>query len=346
MRLLTLLTVVCLPIISNIASPIGQNQNDLDQNLIRAYLSIDGAKEFRVSSSQKIFFKNEIGIFRTYEGADGEILGSILTKGTGSSLSIEAYYLGDFKPFSFTNNPIFYVTPLDFFNSRNDALLFENSDYFKSFSSSRITSLADYPHDDATKYFPVNLDTHLKREGGSTYYEGLLIKDVPNYMNTMYNHMGCSPTTAAMYFAYIDRASRVANNLFNPDMPLKHTDDINRVNNLITYIGDNYFKTTTIGTYTYLIPGQTAKYLNDHGLYGYKGFTTTRYEDFFYSISYAANPCHLSIPGHSMLGIGTKDVWASPTTPRWVTCQAVYNDTMATIGIPATKVTEYYLIHK
>ena len=67
MRLLTLLTVVCLPIISNIASPIGQNQNDLDQNLIRAYLSIDGAKEFRVSSSQKIFFKNEIGIFRTYE---------------------------------------------------------------------------------------------------------------------------------------------------------------------------------------------------------------------------------------------------------------------------------------
>lgn len=346
MYLLTLLTVVCLSILSNTASPLNQNHEGLDKGLVCAYLSIDDTKEIRVASSKKIFFENEIGTFRTYESSDGEILGSILTKGTGSSLSVEAYYLGDFKPFSSSNDSLFYVTPLDFFKSRNDALAFENSDYFKSFSSSKISPLADYPHDDATKYFPVNLDTHLKREGGSTYYEGLLIKDVPNYMNTIYNHMGCSPTTAAMYFAYIDRASQVAHNLFNPDMPLKHTDDINRVNDLIKYIGDKYFNTTTNGTYTYLIPGQTAKYLNNHGLYGYKGFTTTSYEDFFYSISYAANPCHLTIPGHSMLGIGTKDVWASQTTPRWVTCQAVYNDTMAIIGIPATKVTEYYLIHK
>ena len=28
------------------------------------------------------------------------------------------------------------------------------------------------------------------------------IKDVPNYMNTMYNHSGCVPTTCAMLFVY------------------------------------------------------------------------------------------------------------------------------------------------
>ena len=57
MYLLTLLTVVCLSILSNTASPLNQNHEGLDKGLVCAYLSIDDTKEIRVASSKKIFFK-------------------------------------------------------------------------------------------------------------------------------------------------------------------------------------------------------------------------------------------------------------------------------------------------
>lgn len=313
---------------------------------VKSYLSIRDDQDIKLSSRKKVFFDEKMGYFQSYSNEKDEIIGSLLIRNEGRTNYVEAYYYGDFQPFDDEDELVYCASPLDFFDSKKEAKEFEkslNNELNPNLVSSSY-SLYDN-HSDASKYFKIDLDRFLKKEAGSTYYEGIL-KEVPNYMNTMYNHKGCSPTTAAMYFAFIDRASDEARNLFVPDMPLSHTQDMNRVNNLIKEIGDKYFFTTSSnGTYTNVIASQTAKFLNDRRLYDYKGFVTNQYDDFFYAINYAGNPCHLSIPGHSMLGIGTKDIWGSPTNPKWVTCQAVYNDTMATVGVPATKIVEYYLIH-
>lgn len=317
---------------------------------IRSFLSIDDSTKIKLKESHPVHFVgNKKGTFVTYSSSNGETLGSLLLKED----AVESFYLGNFKPFESGVEDFYCASPIDFFKSEvelNEFLL-SSPDESISFEDYSLDSLA-VSHNDSSKYFPVDQNRFLKKEAGSTYYEGML-KEVPNYMNTMFNNNGCSPTSAAMYFSFIDAASSTASNLFVPNMPLKHTDDMSRVNSLIKDIGNNYFGTTNNGgtPRNKIAPGMVS-YLSSHNIRGYKGYTTNDYSDFFYSINYAANPCVLSInndtgnTGHSMLGIGTKDIWGSPTVKEWVFAQAVYNDRMETIGIPSTKVVQYYLIHK
>ena len=73
----------------------------------------------------------------------------------------------------------------------------------------------------------------------SSYLSELKLLNVSNYMNTQYWYcnMGCVPTTAAMYFAYLeDNGYGTLTDYRN--LPLKHTDNASAVENYINYLGD------------------------------------------------------------------------------------------------------------
>lgn len=106
-------------------------------------------------------------------------------------------------------------------------------------------------------------------------------------MNTRFRNNECAPTTAAMYFAYFeDNGFDIINDKHYKTLPLKHTDDEWKVNYYIDYLGDN-----NLSNYTVHI--------------------SKNYNEFKNAIDSIANPVHISLDEHSVLGIGYKEIHQS-----------------------------------
>lgn len=101
----------------------------------------------------------------------------------------------------------------------------------------------------------------------STYNNFIYLTGVPEYYNSpekynVFKNGGCTPTAVLMMMSYYDRNCAYFSDLYEPNLPLKHDEDINRVNSSIKEVGKQLGTSEENGdTYTDLIAGGINKFL-------------------------------------------------------------------------------------
>lgn len=206
----------------------------------------------------------------------------------------------------------------------------------------------------SSKYFTISNIGSKRTSYASSYLNEVKINDVPNYMNTMYNGNGCVPTTAAMYFAYLED-NGYSTICGGRNLPVSHTDNTSLVNSYITYLGDNYFNTDNSGTYRSQIPGGYDDYLDDVGCGSYYTEVSKNYNEFYNSIYNCGLPVPISIQattssgssfGHAVLGIGARSLFSNNTNTYYITANYVSNSEMEVVSFSVDLVRQFYFIHK
>lgn len=302
----------------------------------------------KATSQNKIFFDNGIGYFITYQKENNEKLGSILfaPNDNKNGWMIKNIYEGDYVPFK--DNECFFISSDVFVNFKdkiNTTLNINEYDY-RGFTYG---TTIDY-----NRYFPVtnSVTSHLYCYDAS-YLQETRILNVPNYMNTQFNHKGCSPTAAAMYFSYLeDNNLNIINNSLYKNLPLKHTDNYTKVDGFINHLGVNYFDTSKeSGTPLGIFKSAYDDYLDSTVYSNYELFTYNNYNEYKNSIRNAANPVHISLDlgysYHSVLGIGYKEIHQSNgEITRFVIGNAVSNDQTIVKYYPENEVVAFRSIHR
>lgn len=166
----------------------------------------------------------------------------------------------------------------------------------------------------SSNYFAINDLNNKFYKYSSSYLNEASLLNVPNYMNTVYNGNGCAPTSAAIYFAYLeDNGYSILANY--RDLPVSHTDDKEKVNNFIEYIGDSYFDTDNEGTYRTAVQPGFNKYLDDHKYGEYYCEVNKNYDEYRNSIANFGLPVSISMKhpvhqsNHNLVGIGFREIF-------------------------------------
>lgn len=264
----------------------------------------NSSEELKVSSQKRIYFDNGIGYFISYKNKDNNVIGSILFEPINNRWEINSAYNGDYVPFE--NDQIYYVSPNKFVSLKDKInyqnVIYDDSNFGVTYESS-VVAPGRYLH------LKDSVSSHLQSYS-SSYLQESKILNIPNYMNTRFRNKGCSVTTAAMYFAYFeDNGFDIINDKHYKNLPLKHTDDEWKVNYYIDYLGDNYFNTSyDYGTLPKNIVIGYNTYLGDNNLSNYTAHISKNYNEFKNAIDSIANPVHISLNEHSVLGIGYKEI--------------------------------------
>lgn len=300
---------------------------------------------------QKIHFIDGDGALITYSDSKS-IVGSILYKPyENNAFAVEAIYKGNDYFVNPWNNyylsPFDYVTKTEFYRSvRNTYSLNEtaNSSYClpNTVKKEKVRRSLLYP---VQNYFSIDLSSHVYMYS-ATYLSETKILNVPNYMNTMYSHQGCVPTTAAMYFSFIDRESPANGSIVDGYLPLNHTDNTQAVNAFITLLGDNYFQTTNQGTPSSNVASGFTSYLHSRGYSSYQAYNFMAYDEYVSIIRDTGNPVPLTINNHhEVLGIGYRILPTNIGVNNFVTANYVYDNSMQQVTFPMSQVTFYTQIH-
>lgn len=274
------------------------------------------------------------------------MLGSILYRPYKDTFKVELRYPSSYFPLK---NGDSYFSDSDYsFHALLDSV--ESHDLSDNASALEYSYTSNLPFSE-NNFFNLRDHTgfvsYLQYIYSSSYLSEVKIKNVPNYRNTQFSNRGCTPTSAARYFAYLeDRGFNVVPSAYS-NLPIKHTENKSLVNNFIRYLGTNYVKTTDYGTLITNISSGYSKYLID---IGFGQYTATEINNFnYYSriILETANPVPLVINGHSRIGIGYRFLSNSSgaTNPRVIVNQ-VLNDERVEAYIPAEKIVRYYIISK
>lgn len=188
----------------------------------------------------------------------------------------------------------------------------------------------------------------------STYLSENKLINVPNYIN-QYSGYGCSPTTAAMYFVYLQNNGYPELTDYK-NLPVNYSDDLDKVNDYIRYIGDNYFYTRDYeGTYITNIYNGYNKYLEDRDFEEYRCYITKNYNEYYNSIVNVGLPVHVSLNldglitggrNHDVLGIGNREVTSDKGVERFLLCNKVANNEATEFYITVDKVRQFYIIHR
>lgn len=204
------------------------------------------------------------------------------------------------------------------------------------------------------KYFPVGSPNHRIYNYSASYLQEQKIKDVPAYKNTQWVNSeglanGCVPTTAAMYFAFLEDTC-CPEICDNRNLPVDYNENSSLVESFITNLGNNYFYTDNTGTYWSNIAPGYKKYLQRHSYYSYNVTYSNNYDDYYNATINAVNPVHISLATddiyHSCLGIGIKNIFNGTETKRFVVTN--YNS----INIPdeytfsVDLIRQFYFIHR
>lgn len=340
-------------ILINVISLILQSNNFYNN------IKVDIKKEFGITASElfnyegnsfiknqeKIYFENEIGYFVTYCKENNDILGSVLFEPKNEGWKINTCYKGSYVPYKEGGN--YYVN--------GKFLTFKEKINSISLTNDTLTGVTYGDVIDTKLYFPIkNIKDSDYYIYSSSYLQEKKILNVPNYMNTQYycafddSYSGCVPTTAAMNFAYLeDNDFNIIINSNYKNLPIKHTDDKNKVYSFIKYLGDNYFNTTAInGTMPSDIIKGNNDYLDETSFANYSVYTSNNYNEFVNATCNAKNPVHVSSRGHSFLGIGYKEIHQSNgETTRLVIGNRVADKAMTEIYENADNIRTFYFIH-
>lgn len=272
----------------------------------KEYFHLDA--EPTVERTQTIHFANGDGYWQSFS-SNGKTVGSLLFQPSDSGYSLLSSYTGDFCPVE--EGKDYCLSPLDFVaRDEFEKSIAKSNAQIASAASS--TSLTD--NTDPSSYFDVtsggSVDSRLYQYTSSEFNEAK-IKDVPQYLNQLYGSEGCVPTSAAMYFAYLEDIPEYSNIADHRDLPLDYYDDKAKVDSFIQYLGNNYFDTKD-GTYPEKVVPGLDDYLTDHGYGSYKANQSSYSSEFQNAIVNAANPALILLQDtwgqvkHCVLGIGFK----------------------------------------
>lgn len=318
------------------------NQTELTSLIEELKLYSEATDSPEISNITKINFEDEGGYFIEFS-EDNIDFKSVLIKGDFNNYDVYAIYEPGIIPFE--ENEKYCLSPFIFISNFNKF----TDEYAIT------TSSIDYTWGGVTyggelidkNLYPqlTSVNEHLSFYS-SSYLNETKIKNVPNYMNTQYNHNGCTPTTAAMYFAYLE--DNVYSNICDyKDLPLLHTDNTTKVNNFIKYLGDYYFGTDNGGTNRLNIPAAYENYFDDHGLVNYYCTVSKSYSEFQNSILRCAMPVPISIfDRHSVLGIGYRELFNGTENDRFLIANYVKNDTMSEVMFSVDIVRQFYFLHR
>lgn len=306
---------------------------------------IDG-ENASISNITKIYFEsyNE-GYFIEFE-KDGKPLESILVKKTESEFEVYAIYESGIVPFD--DEERYCLSPFEFSTSLPEYEPILTTSAVIDYSYSGI-SFSDNVTP-TSSYLKINDVSSHQYIYSSSYLSEVKLLNVPNYMNTQYCHKGCTPTTAAMYFAYLeDNGYGILTDYRY--LPIKHTDDVDKVNNYIRYLGDSYFDTScSDGTYRTKIPSAYNLYFSTHGYPSIYTNVSKNYNEYTNSIYNCALPVPMSIftdnIGHSVLGIGYRQVSSNTGMSYFLTANYVYNDVMSEVTFSSDILRQFYFLHK
>lgn len=316
------------------------NFNELFDVNINEFFNYEG--EIKISKETKIYFDTGIGYFITYEKQNNEILGSILYEPNNNSWKINSCYTGDYVPFK--ENQIFYVAADKF------VTLKEKMNNINTISSNGGVTYGEIV--DSSKYFTVSnmISSHLYQYS-SSYLQETKILNVPNYMNSEFNNQGCVPTTAAMYYAYLeDNGYNIINPSTYKNLPLKHTDDSSKVSGFINYLGNEYFYTdpnVNGGTNLINIIRGYNNYLIDNSFSNYFVNFNNNYNEYKNAIDNAANPIPVSTTNHSVLGIGYKEIHQSNgDINRFIITNGSRDNTMEEIWYNVDLIERFFFVRR
>ena len=318
-------------------------QNNLSKYII-------GGEESNISGIYEVFFaNNEQGYFVTFDDLSGNSLESVLVRGEFYDYSIVAIYPEDCNPIGENNR--YYKDALTFVstpivNTYNSALV-GTADYTTGVTFGSTTS--------PSNYLPIsNVSDHLYTYT-SSYLNEVRILNVPNYMNTQFSNSGCSPTTAAMYFAYLEDNGYPIFTTYQ-NLPIMHTENTSMVNTFIYNLGNNYFNKSPIyGTSRLQIPVAYETYFNTCGYNQYDVTVSNNYNEFYNSIANCALPVHVSLTinegtsneyYHSVLGIGIRDIFDGTSTDRFIVTNYASNNTMDVVSVSLDEIAQFYFIYR
>lgn len=295
-------------------------------------------RDIHLFDAYSIRFADDAGYYLEFMNKQ-EAIGSILVKGDLlNQYSVQAIYEPGFKPFK--DNERFCVNPFEFktFEEASFMSLTIDYSYLGVTYSNNIINKSNYLgiSDIGSKVYTY----------ASSYLNESKIQDVPNYMNTQFNNNGCSPTTAAMYFAYLED-NGYAQLAGYRNLPLKHTSDRSKVDSFIKYVG-GFFGTNNNGTDRNNIPSGYISYFETNGIKNIKSDISKNYMDFDNSIRHCALPVHVSIGGdtnHSVLGIGRKEVLTNQGANRFIIANFAYNNSMSEVSFTVDIVRQFYFNH-
>lgn len=295
-----------------------------------------------------IHFYNDKGYFLKFKN-DNENLESLLFKGNINNYKVLAIYNSNFIPIENNKNycidPTYFVDKTTFYNNLN---IVSNDDFTELGVTYEKTI-------DSSRYLKINSIEEKVNENltlDSSQYD---INGVPNYINSLYNHEGCAPTSAAMYFAYLSN-NGYENMTDNIIYPLKHNDNKILVEKLIKKIGDNYFNTKVHGVDSDMggtnsediIKGYT-KYYFDYGYDNYTCHQSKNFNELMNSIENCAIPVHTSIKvsrGHSLITYGYKRVTNGGSTSGFIMTNYADDSISTTVNFSVDYVRCFYFIYK
>lgn len=281
------------------------------------YIVKENEEEIKINYIKKIYFIDDNGYFLKFNNKNKE---SILIKGNFNDFKVISIYKNNFIPFNENQN--FYLTPYEFINKfdykKDNIRVIYTYTYQGTYLDDSVLEVKNF-------FSIKNKEDKLIKKETSTIKE-IKIKDVPNYLNNQYIDedgyaSGCTPTVAAMFFAYLEDNGYI-NLTNNKDLPLFTYEDETKVNNFIKYVG-KYFKTTSSGgTIQKNIEYYYNIYLSNHSQSDYFSYMSKNYNEFKNAIENASNPVPISIDigtsysiKHAVLGIGYKEVASNKDFP-------------------------------
>ena len=307
--------------------------------------------ESRAVREKKIYFTKGTGYFIHYETDNGNSLGSLLFEPKKGFYKIAGMYSGDLIPFD--KNESYFISPFEF--SATKVITESNLNPCSDFSPG-----VTYGYTIPSKFYFDLKDnsgsvSYLQSIYSASYMSEVKIKDVPNYMNTQFNNMGCAPTSTAMYLAFLeDRGYDSIVDQKYRNLPLKHTDDRKKLDNFIKFLGENYFNTTiSSGTTIANIPSYLNRYFRLNGYTLYQAVATKNYNEYCNAIYNAANPVQMTIYNesyetfHDVIGVGYRQINNSDgSVARYIISNYAKNNSMGEVAFEVDRILYFYTIHR
>lgn len=291
----------------------------------------------------KVDFVSGTGTLSKYYVED-KLVGSILTK----EGEIKAIYYDNYLPFVGNVDDYICVKPFKFV--LKDEFINEEENEIEIYSNNTFNL-------SGKSFFEIKNKDNLIYTYSSTYLSEVKLKDVPNYMNTQFynssknNYYGCTPTTAVMYFSYIDRNGVNCQNLIEGVLPISHNNDKKAVDNFIYNLGINYFETTINGTYWSMIPKGYTNYLKARGFGDYKAYkwssSEIRFDNIANILKETGNPIDVDLAkDHSVLAVGTRSLFNGEKNNNLITVHDVQPNSMSVASYSMSAIRNFHIIYK
>lgn len=209
-----------------------------------------------------------------------------------------------------------------------------------------------------SRYFSISNVSNYLYTYSATYINETKLTNVPNYKNTLFFGFsstipnGCTPTTASMYFAYLED-NGYSNFTCGRNLPVNYYDNVQSINEFIEFLGNNYFSTGGGGTpWNNIRPGYR-NYVHNRGYTDFNVSIEKNYNEFYNSIVNCALPVPLSMSltpnngnDHDVLGIGVKNLITSNGTEKFIIANYGQLNRADKVAFAVDYVRQFYFITK